>query len=218
MEAGRVRRLAALVLVLSIAVPAVAQDETLFPQDQTLFPEEFKSGYFGGPVLTATSISDEFGLMVGARGGWIVNRKIVLGAGVHYLVNSIGIETTVPDTIAPVDTTFDMMLVYGGPEFEYINKSHDLVHYTVSILIGAGMIDYKEFPPDACAEGEACDLDADVFFVVEPSVSIMLNVTSMFRIGLGLSYRYVQDVELKGIEDEELRGPSGILTAKIGRF
>jgi hypothetical protein len=218
MEVSKVKRLTALVFVLSIAASAAAQDETLFPPDETLFPEEFKSGYFGGPIVEATNISDEFGLMVGARGGWIVNRKVVLGASAHYLVNSIGIETTVPDTTAPVDTTLDMMLVYGGPEFEYISNSHNLLHWTATVLIGAGLIDYKGFPGTPCEEGENCDLDADIFFILEPSVNIMLNVTPMLRIGLGATYRYVEDVEIKGVKDEDLMGPSGILNVKIGRF
>lgn len=216
------RRLAGFVCVLLIAVPVLAQDEALFPPDETLFPEEFKSGYFGGPVLKATSMHDEFGLVVGARGGWIVNRKFVLGASAHYLVNSIGIETTVPDTVALVDTTFDMMLIYGGPEFEYISESHKLLHYTFSTLIGAGVIDYKDFDCLACDEDEDSDLygdlDADVFFIVEPSVNIILNVTPMLRMGLGLSYRYVHDVELKGVKNEDLMGLSGVLTVKIGRL
>ena len=216
------RRLAAFVVVLLVGVPALAQDEALFPRDETLFPEEFKSGYFGGPILKATYMHDEFGLLVGVRGGWIVNRKFVLGASAHYLVNSIGIETTVPDTVALVDTTFDMMLIYGGPEFEYISGSHKLIHYTFTTLIGAGVIDYKDFDCLVCDEEENADLyndlDADIFFIVEPSVNIMLNVTPMLRIGLGMSYRYVQDVELKGVRDEDLMGLSAVLTLKIGRL
>jgi hypothetical protein len=145
----------------------------------------------------------------------------VLGLSIHGLVNSIGIQTTVPDTIALVDTTFDMMLAYGGLEFEYVRDPHKLVHYTVSTLIGAGAIDYKDFDCAACddaGDNSDTDLDTDVFFVVEPSVNVMLNITPMFRIGLGVSYRYVQDVELKGVEDEDLKGFSGTLIAKIGRF
>ncbi len=216
------RRLAAFVILMSVAVSALGQDETLLPQDRTLFPEEFKSGYFAGPVLKATQMHDEFGLLVGARGGWIVNRKIVLGVSAHYLVNSIGIETTVPDTVALVDTTFDMVLAYGGAEFEYISESHKLIHYTVSTLIGAGVIDYKDFDCAVCDEDEDgdrySDLDPDVFFIIEPSVNIMMNITPMFRIGLGLSYRYVKDVEIKGVDDDDLKGLNGVLTAKIGRL
>ncbi len=53
---------------------------------------------------------------------------------------------------------------------------------------------------------------------VEPSVNIVVNITSMFRIGLGTIYRYIHDVELKGVNDKDLRGLSGVLTARIGRF
>ena len=211
-------RLAAFVLVVFIAVPVIAQDEDLVPRDETLFPKEFKSGYFGGPVLKAGKMGEEFALLIGARGGWIINDKAVLGAGVHYLVNSIEVQTTVPDTIAPVDTTFDMEILYGGPEFEYISGSHNLVHYTVSVLVGAGVVRYKDFECAVCEDDQDTDVDADVFFIAEPSVNVVVNVTSMFRIGLGVSYRYIHDVELKGVNDKDLRGLSGVLTARVGRF
>jgi hypothetical protein len=186
--------------------------------DETLFPEEFKSGYFGGPVIRATRMHDEFALTAGARGGWIVNRSVVLGASAHYLVNSVSVATEVPDTVAVVDTTLDITVIYGGPEFEYINGSHRLLHYTVTMLVGAGLIEYKDYECSVCDEDADTDLDTDIFFVVEPSVNLMLNVAPMLRIGLGVSYRYTHDVELRNLDNADLSGVSGLLTVKIGRF
>jgi hypothetical protein len=206
------RVFACFLLLITIGFAASAQD------DETLLPKEFKSGYFAGPVIKATTMSEEFGLTVGARGGWVVNRSAVLGGSAHYLVNSVTVETQVPDTIAVVDTTFDITVVYGGAEVEYLGGAHRLLHYTASTLVGVGLVDYKEYDCTVCEEDEDTDLDGDIFFVIEPSVHVMLNVTPMLRIGLGVSYRYAYDVELKGVENADLSGLSGVLTAKIGRF
>jgi hypothetical protein len=203
-------------LLIAMAVPGLAQD------DETLLPTEFRSGYFGGPVVKATTMSDEFALTVGARGGWVVNRSVVLGGSAHYLINSVTVETQVPDTVgsvdALIDTTFDIMVIYGGAEIEYVSESQKLLHYTAAMLVGAGLVEYKDYDCAVCEEDEDTDVDADIFFVVEPSVHAMLNVTPMLRIGLGASYRYAYDVEIRGVENEDLSGWSGVLTVKIGRF
>lgn len=207
---------ACFLLLITISIPASAED------DETLLPKEFRSGYFGGPVIKATTMSEEFALTVGARGGWVVNRSIVLGGSAHYLVNNVTVETQVPDTIAAmdavIDTTFDITVIYGGAEVEYVSGTHKLLHYTAGTLVGVGLVEYKDYDCAVCEEDEDTDLDADIFFVVEPSVHLMLNVTPKLRIGLGASYRYAYDVELRGVENADLSDWSAVLTVKIGRF
>jgi hypothetical protein len=182
-------------LVILIVTPVFAQDETLLPK-------KFESGYFGGPVLKVGAVCDKSGILVG--GGWIVNHSHVIGGGGYYLINDIGIEDVLPDS------SVDLMIAYGGPEFEYINQSHKLIHYTICTLVGVGVADYRDY--------ESEDLDLDIFFVLEPTANVMLNLTHMLRIGLGAGYRYAYDVELEGVGNKNLSGPSAALTVKVGRF
>ncbi len=187
-----------------------------FAADETLLPQEFTSGYFGGLQGSVTQIGDEVGLMAGVRGGWIINHRFSLGASATMLVNDIDFETSVPESAGLQDTTLSLMLAYGGVEFTYIKHPERLFHYTASVMIGAGAVSYKDYECSLC--GEESDLDSDIFFVLEPELDVVVNISTMVRLALGFSYRYVYDVELRGVKNDDLRGAAGRLTVKIGRF
>jgi len=203
-------RAVGLIVAIIVLVPSLVWCE------ETLFPKEFTSGYFGGLEVGVTEIGDEVGLVGGVRGGWIINHRAALGANVQMLINDIDFDTTVPDSTSPVDTTLSVMIIYGGAEFTYIHNPERLFHYTASLLVGAGAISYKDYECTLC--GEESDLDQDIFFVLEPELTVVVNISSMVRAALGFRYRYVYDVELRGVDNSDLTGASGTLTIKIGRF
>jgi hypothetical protein len=61
-------------------------------------------------------------------------------------------------------------------------------------------------------------MESVAFFVAEPEVNIMLNVTEYFRIGLGSSYRYVKGSNIQGFSDRDLSSYAVNLTFKVGVF
>jgi hypothetical protein len=65
-----------------------------FAQETTLINGEIESGGFGGPVLKVTSINGENAVMIGGRGGWIINHSLVLGGGGYGLVTEVKAKTT----------------------------------------------------------------------------------------------------------------------------
>jgi hypothetical protein len=199
-----------LILLLTVfALPAFSEDEDS-PQDETVFPGDFRHGYFGGLTAKLSSVNREFGTIAGLRGGWIPKRSYSLGIGAYYLVTGIEVENVVPDS------TLDLMFGYAGPEFEYVNRSHKLIHYTIGFVAGPGVIDYVDYDCETCEDKE--ELDMDLFFVFEPTVNIMVNMHPLLRMGFGVGYRYVYGVELKGVADKDLRSPSAVVTFKFGRF
>ena len=66
--------------------------------------------------------------------------------------------------------------------------------------------------------GPDWDEDIDAFFVTEPALNILVNVTKHLRIGFGASYRFVGDVELPDLDNKDISGPAGIVTLKLGGF
>ena len=194
------RRLVLLVVVLSLACPALAGDETLFPK-------VLESGYFGGPVGKLTWVNHESAILVGVRGGWIVNHQFVIGGGAYYLIDDVLVEES---AIVPVPK---LLLAYAGPELEYVGRPTELVHYSLCALIGVGVVNYLD-----SEGGQAGDVKEDFCFALEPGVNLMLNFTRIFRIGAGISYRYVYGVNLEGLDNKDLRGPCARLTLKFGKF
>ena len=62
------------------------------------------------------------------------------------------------------------------------------------------------------------DWDADAVFVLEGAVNGELNITTYFRLGLGAGYRYVSDVDMEGLSNNDFSGPVGVITLKFGKF
>jgi hypothetical protein len=191
-------------IIFIIVIPTMAQEQTLISGD-------IESGGFGGPVLKATVFNDELGLMVGGRGGWIINHAFVIGGGGYGLTTNID---------API---FDYYLNvgYGGGIVEYIVLSDKLIHLSVNTLIGGGGVDYRDSnwnDFDWDWDDNRGRHDADSFFVMEPGVDLMLNVSPVFRIGMGISYRYIYGIDLRGLSDSNMSGLSATFTFKFGKF
>ncbi|MGD1044852.1 MAG: hypothetical protein ABR936_05935 [Bacteroidota bacterium] len=176
-------------------------------QEATLINGEIESGGFGGPVLKVTSINGENAVMVGGRGGWIINHSFVLGGGGYGLVTDVKAKVT--DSIHKY-----IEMGYGGVELEYIPSSNDLLHLSVGLLVGAGGIGYKREDDDMFNASHR----NNSFFVLEPSVNANLNVTHSFRIAAGVSYRYVSGLKSIVSTNADLSGPSAILIFKFGKF
>lgn len=188
-------------LLLCAAFPVLAQEETLLKG-------KIESGGFGAPVVKFTEIKDEFSVLVGGRGGWILNHTFVIGGGAYGLVTE-NIEQGRTVTGNPIYLTMG----YGGLELEYIMNSDKLIHLNMLVLIGGGGVDQREK-----GGGYSEDFNGDVFFVFEPALNVELNVTTFFRICLGGSFRLISGADFHDIQNGDLAGPAAALTLKFGKF
>lgn len=193
-----------LLIMMGVLLPM-----SLSAQDQrTLFDGPTDHGGFGGPVVKFTEIANQFGVFVGGRGGWIIDHSVVLGGGGYGLANP-------GDFILVQDGTERRLgLGYGGLELEYINRWADVAHLTFGVLVGAGGASWYDWRHDDWG-GEDFN---DAFFVAEPMVSLEVNILNFFHLGIGGSYRFVDDVELTGLSNDDLSGAAGFLTFKFGSF
>ncbi|MCX6122972.1 MAG: hypothetical protein NTX44_15275 [Ignavibacteriales bacterium] len=178
-----------------------------FSQEATLINGEIESGGFGGPVLKVTNINGENSVMVGGRGGWIINHSFILGGGGYGLVTDV--KSKVSDSVHQY-----IEMGYGGLELEYIASSNDLIHLSIGMLVGGGGIGYKFEDNDAFNASH----NKNAFFVFEPNINANLNVTRFFRVAAGVSYRYVSGLKSVVSTNADLSGPSANLTFKFGKF
>ncbi|MBN1895080.1 hypothetical protein JW906_11320 [bacterium] len=190
----------------------------LFAQDEeeTLLSGDITHGGFGGPVVKWTSVQKEFGVLVGGRGGWIINHAFSIGAGGYGLVNSIPPQ----DNVDFGNWFFSdpvLGMGYGGFEMEVIVRSDRLVHSTIILLIGAGGVGFHE-AWDSDWEDRDDHYQWDSFFILEPGVNVELNVTGFFRLNVGASYRFVSGVDKWGLSESDIGGPATTLTFKFGKF
>ncbi len=191
-------------------VEGVEKEKKENNKDETLFKGRHRNGGYGALMLKGMSINSSFGTLIGARGAWIVNKSLAIGGAGYALINQVDIF----DGIFEDSNEYKAEMAYGGLFVELIANSRKLLHVTLGTMIGAGVVAQNGRDTDYNVDWD----EAEVFFVVEPEVSLMLNISRNFRVGLNISYRHVAGVDCDWTSDSDLSGMAGGLVFKIGRF
>ena len=199
------KTLAVLALLLT-TFPAFAQEETLLGGGDT------EHGGFGAIVVKFTTINSEFAVVMGARGGWIINHTFSLGLAGYGLANNVHSRV-----LGPRGERF-VNMGYGGLDLEYVVNSDRLVHISFHSLIGAGGLGFRRAWDEDWDNGPFDSQHYNAFFIAEPGVNVDLNVISWFRLSAGMSYRYISGVTSGASSNSDLKGPSGMLTLRFGSF
>jgi len=201
------------VSVLSLLFLLAGIQTVTAQQTQTLFNGDVTHGGFGGPVFKFSDVAGDLGVWVGGRGGWIINfdrnHAISLGGGGYGLAT----EHRVPNQeFGDPETDYFALNGYGGFEMEYTNRSYQLVHLTVSSLIGVGGLMIRD------SEFDDIDTSPNHYFVFEPGANLEFNITDFFRVAAGLSYRLTSGISRAGFSDNDFSGMNGTITLKFGKF
>ena len=233
----------AILLILCVAFAAVAQDEQPEPteeRDTDYFfqdeeretegekkekkkkeknREEMKSlagrnshnGGFGAISFRGTSIDGKTAVFAGFRGGWIINRSLAIGFEGHGLIPTAKYDG--------IDPNYRAVLLggYGGMFLEPIIFSNEVVHLTFPIAGGAGWFGYHR-DWEQYNDWNGSLIADDVFWYVEPGVAAELNISRNFRIGLGVTKRFTQDLNLADTPSSEFENPNYFITLKFGSF
>jgi hypothetical protein len=190
-----------LLLVFISSHPAIAQEETLLSG-------KIENGGYGGPFVMFGNINGQTGVFVGGQGGWIINHTFVLGGRGYGLVNEVDVEG-----LENIKLEFGC----GGALLEYVIASDKVFHASIQCMIGAGGVQYAV--KDYTQEHDEIDYSInDAFFVLEPGVNLVLNITRHFRVSAGAAYRYVNGVEYEDLSDSDISGVSGQILFLFGVF
>ncbi|MBN1561728.1 hypothetical protein JW998_15860 [candidate division KSB1 bacterium] len=174
----------------------------------TLLKEPVHHGIYGAAVMKFSPVGPEGvnSLLIGGELYWVLNKKYLLGLGLN------GLSTVVKaPAVFPVE---GLVLVtnYGGLVLGYVHNSHKLIHLEAHCLGGIGQAFYRD------QEYNATYNQNDAYLIFEPALNVVLNVTSAFRIGAGLSYRAARRVNLIGLDNKDLSGLTLNLSFRVGRF
>ena len=205
--------------ILLFLVPVLvlnAQEEE--STEKTLFggKDVRVTGYGAPDLLFSQILGNETGLFMGGRGGVILNSSLILGGGGYGLATKHTFDYKDPINGDSMNAYFNMG--YGGLHIGYVNSSDDVVHYTLSTLIGAGGASYNDgayYKPGSWEEGT---LESTAFFVLQPAVGIELNMLSFFRVEATVGYRLSLWSTLSHHGDTDLSGIFAGLALKFGKF
>jgi hypothetical protein len=142
---------------------------------ETLLGE--KVTYSVVPALKATPMNNTWGTLLGAYGGAILNKNILVGIGTYA---TFGHES--------------VNMGYTGLMVEYLYQPHRLLHFGGSLLVGMGTASTmrpSSFRPWGLAENIVRLFSPSQFIVLEPSAFGEVNLSQSLSLSLGASYRYI---------------------------
>jgi hypothetical protein len=180
---------------------------------QTLGGSNTHNGGFGGFAFKGTEFNDKNIMMIGLRGGWIVNRVLAIGFEGYGII-----PTAEYDNIDITNfLTTRALGGYGGMFLEPIVLSNKVVHVTFPISGGAGWLGYVlDWETNNYYNDDL--VDDDVFWYIEPGATIELNVARNFRIDLGASYRFTEDLEMINTPADAFEAWNYFISFKFGSF
>ena len=207
-----------LLLVFSVSTFAQRYVDTYDPKDEevkSLLGKGNDINGFGGADLKVSELVGERGLITGAYGGVLINRRYLLGVGGYGITTNVEFEGLVG-----ADTkTLNLHGGYAGILMGGMVLSKEVVHLTLPVFFGAGSVQVsdKDFFPNRPNDAEFI-IEKSAFMVIEPGAQLEFNITEHFRFAAGMSYRYVTGTELDNIRDRQLRGSSIMVSFRFGRY
>lgn len=113
----------------------------------------------------------------------------------------------------------DLIGAYGGIHIEPIFFSKSKVNLSFPLLVGAGGIGYiDDYFHDEYYDEDWDENDFDPFFVTEPGVNLLFNVSRYLQLEAGVKYRFTSKVDLKPNGIVNVNGFSAGIGIKVGVF
>jgi hypothetical protein len=183
-------------------------------QMQTLGGRNSHHGGFGALSFRASEFNNKDIILAGIRAGWIINRAIAIGFEGHGVIPTAEYENIDPN----LGLRSRLVGGYGGLFLEPIILSNKLVHLTFPVAGGAGWLGYIVDWEQNRHYYFHDLIDDDVFWYIEPGAAIELNVARNFRINMGATYRFTENLELISTSSSAFEAWNYFLTLKFGRF
>lgn len=186
------------IALLSKAAQAADNKEILFhPGEKLSFPAQ------GGPAFKAAYFPAGAGTLVGGRGEVVLKGDWGLGFGSYALSSELladqkGIKR-------------DIGMSYGGLVLNYSFFGRKLLYLNVEALLGPGQA-------YAVSRLDGAKREYTNFWVTEPEISVMVNVTTDLRLGVGAGYRLTNSQGNDNILGSDMGGPSLSFTLMYGKI
>jgi hypothetical protein len=204
-----------------------AQNEEI----STLFSgnRKYHTDYYVAFGTKFSQMDNGLGLHLGGKMGVVFNNTFSIGGAGYGLLPTAKITFDCPIPGHETEKSNNYWSGgYGGLFFEYINSSNKLLHFTANALIGCSRVTYKNInnffdnQNNHFANKKDFEHPSSFVFILEPGVAVELNMTKIFKMSLGVSYRYVPNFKLM-YEDELVPstffdGISANLVFKFGLF
>lgn len=171
----------------------------------------FESGAFGAPVLKYTKLVNQSALVIGGKGGWVINKRFVLGAGIYALASNVKSPVFDQQSGQSVMLNFN----YGGLELGFLLLRQSKFNLALDMLFAGGGIEY--YARDKNKTNGSFGNES--LLVWEPQLSFETELFKWFHLDAGVSYRMISSyVELNKVTKDNMQGINFLLTFKFGTY
>jgi hypothetical protein len=205
------RIFAGICIILIHFVPGISQSE---PEYLLNSGHEITRSFFMGPELKYSKIIESWEYLAGIKIGYIIDHKYGFGLEICGTVSDNRFrDVGTTQEISDINNT----MFYGGFYLDYIIPVNSPVQISFPTLLGAGAnFLFEKF--DNIAQPDAEMLEIGRFIVLEPKINAELNISRVFRLGMGCGYRVIAKSNLKRLNDHELSGILFNVNLKFGGF
>ena len=170
----------------------------------TLLARDAKVGLYLGPTFKLTGINRRPALMLGAEFAVIIGERFSIGAAGSVL-------TTPLPAVRSDGRTFNMRMQYAGLTLGVALVRVKFFSLGVGALIGGGRVCLNDERLDRCVNKAG-------MFVAEPELGVSFALTKVLRLSLSGGYRVAFAQAWSGPADTLLRGFTGTLGFRLGRY
>jgi len=225
------KKLALIAFVLATVTSVNAQEiENIYvnnkriagDQQQTIFGGPFSVRGFFELTTEVTTIRNQTAVMVGGGADVVLNHKLNIG----FVGQGTVAEIKSPNLSNDGENNNYINFGYGGIKIEPVIGSFKKLHLTVPMLIGGGAIietDFNIWDEIDYHNHEDHHLNhnlqrTDAVFVFQPGLNAELNLFKHARLALGAKYRFVNDVDISNLNNQDFEGLSGNISLRFGWF
>lgn len=201
-----------LLLVITLCSLSVGAQEM-----QTLFGKGKSSGGYGAVSNKFTTINGDYMNIAEVYGGWLVNRRFMLGLAAAGSTNDMRVPL---DVSAAPNLNLSFQYAQAGLMMEYALWPKRAIHFNMQLFSGPGFTtQYQRFGDfDQYNLDSRYIHDENWFFVVEPGVQLEMNLFRWMRLSPGISWRNTYGSNGKGLSDASLSNVSYNVALKFGKF
>lgn len=205
------QKISFLLILLSIFVQMSAQDS----EDYLEFNDRKNvvHGVYLGLTMGYGEVDGDDAYMGGLKVAYVANQQFEIGFVGNFIYSDQDIYNTA------LSQREDLIGGYGGLHLEPIFFSKSRVNLSFPLLVGAGGIRYIDDNFDDVYFDEDFDEDDfEPFFVAEPGVNLLFNVSRYLQLEAGVKYRFTSKVDLRPNGIDNVNGFSAGLGIKVGVF
>jgi hypothetical protein len=216
---NNIRNLFVVMTLTAALVPATASAQQPAPATG-LQISEVQSGFVIAPDARFTEVNDKAATLAGFYGGWLTDRKLLIGGGAYWLANRAD-DFKMQYFGGLVRWNFGADRTLGFSTGTFVGFGDATLSRTYGDVFGApsgtAAMD-RPFDGHNHGRGQAITSDTrlrinDDFVVAEPQVSALWNISGWMRLDAGVGYRFIAASDLLG---DQLRGPSASISLQFG--